>query len=794
MQKNVITGGNYDVDLVLRSPSGKVLYQDQKKQYDNVEKTAEEDGAYEFCFSNEFSTFTHKVIYIDWRVDGDPEHEIAAASPHVAEGALTMIETKVQGIHESLKSVIDYQTHHRLREATGRVRAEDLKERVQMWSMGQFILIRFNTLMDGSLIDSHHRISLSTLTNISPDVNNDHESCLSNTNIRTDSVSTNQNGVNYTDNDNYITRNNNSESNSEMSKSSQFFTWRRGHRREMLSYATICFFAFMTGVEYAVILPTAFEYVKKLTNGDIYVGLVLSSYSISGSIAGIILGKISDITKKVKLLILITNVFEIVGNILYFLTSKISIVLLGRFIAGVGMGAVPPILADIAHRTKEVDRTKAISIILGCRQLGLLVGPCFALIIRSMSFNIGSVNVNQYNGPGFLMAVVWFFLQIICWFCFYDRQPETTSGPSSNGLRSNDLPKHKYYRSGEKDQQQIQTEEQQHQSLSWKVYYQQYFRAEMLVLFLATFITYFNQTALETIVAAFTKKHFQWNQVHISILFALAGLEIICVYLCLVKLCIKRFEDRMLLIFGFISLTCACTLGVFFTWTMTDRASANKSLLPMFVIFVFLDLLGLPFIAATSVSLFTKLTIKELQGFSQGVQRLVMGIGTIVGPLFASALLNRLHIMMTTMLSMTFLTLMLIFLILRRLIPLKNNDKDRVTTTNNNSLEENGEEIAFPLSNNNNHCYVPLCRDDDGTDEESCQLLKNSSPSLSKYISDSIEREKRSNEINEECRTRSPTIPHSNGGSLKFDTSSTNYSCQLSDEFMNDNGGDSLGR
>ena len=49
----------------------------------------------------------------------------------------------------------------------------------------------------------------------------------------------------------------------------------------------------------------------------------------------------------------------------------------------------------------------------------------------------------------------------------------------------------------------------------------------------------------------------------------------------------------------------------------------------MFIIFVILDLLGLPFLAATSVSLFTKLTIKELQGFSQGIQRMIMGIGTI---------------------------------------------------------------------------------------------------------------------------------------------------------------------
>ncbi len=64
MINQVVTGGNYDVDLELKSPSGKFLYKETKKQYDQIEQTAAEDGVYEFCFSNEFSTITHKVIYI----------------------------------------------------------------------------------------------------------------------------------------------------------------------------------------------------------------------------------------------------------------------------------------------------------------------------------------------------------------------------------------------------------------------------------------------------------------------------------------------------------------------------------------------------------------------------------------------------------------------------------------------------------------------------------------------------------------------------------------------------------
>lgn len=141
-----------------------------------------------------------------------------------------------------------------------------------------------------------------------------------------------------------------------------------------------------------------------------------------------------------------------------------------------------------------------------------------------------------------------------------------TTGPSA----SPDSPKHKYTRSDHPSRQEQQV-------LSSKIYCEQYVRIEMIVLFLATFIAYFNQTALETIVAAFTEKHFGWNTVHTSILFAFAGLEIIIIYVLLVFVLTKRFEDRFLLVFGFISVTVACALGAFFTWSFHSFGWSGQS-------------------------------------------------------------------------------------------------------------------------------------------------------------------------------------------------------------------------
>jgi hypothetical protein len=146
----VVTGGNYDVDMTMKTPKGKVLYQEKKKQYDSFRHTAEEDGIYEVCFSNEFSTFTHKVVFVDWQV-GEEQPLLAPSSP---EKAMTFMESSAQSIHDKLNQILDDQTHYRLREAQGRAHAEDLNERVQLWSLSQLAIVLLVGILQVTLIRS----------------------------------------------------------------------------------------------------------------------------------------------------------------------------------------------------------------------------------------------------------------------------------------------------------------------------------------------------------------------------------------------------------------------------------------------------------------------------------------------------------------------------------------------------------------------------------------------------------------------------------------------------------------
>uniref|UniRef100_A0AAY4BMB5 GOLD domain-containing protein n=1 Tax=Denticeps clupeoides TaxID=299321 RepID=A0AAY4BMB5_9TELE len=158
-ERGVIAGGNYDVDCVVSDPGDRVLYQERKKQYDSFSHTTSTKGVYRVCFSNEFSTFSHKTIYLDFRFGEErpllPDMNRGTGHDCIQWGlnlglcitydvcvcVYSQMESACLSIHEILKVVVDSQTWYRLREAQDRIRAEDLNQRISYWSVGETIIL-----------------------------------------------------------------------------------------------------------------------------------------------------------------------------------------------------------------------------------------------------------------------------------------------------------------------------------------------------------------------------------------------------------------------------------------------------------------------------------------------------------------------------------------------------------------------------------------------------------------------------------------------------------------------------
>nr|CAB3267024.1 transmembrane emp24 domain-containing protein 7 [Phallusia mammillata] len=133
LEYQVISGGRYDVDCYVEDQDGLKLYQEKRKQYDSHEWEATKNTTYQICFSNEFSTITHKVVYFDFSVGS--EKPIVDSMDRAT--ALSLMETACANIHEASNKVVNFQTHFRLRESLSRTFAERLGNRVQLWSLIQ---------------------------------------------------------------------------------------------------------------------------------------------------------------------------------------------------------------------------------------------------------------------------------------------------------------------------------------------------------------------------------------------------------------------------------------------------------------------------------------------------------------------------------------------------------------------------------------------------------------------------------------------------------------------------------
>ncbi|KAI5612629.1 major facilitator superfamily domain-containing protein 8, partial [Silurus asotus] len=485
-------------------------------------------------------------------------------------------------------------------------------------------------------------------------------------------------------------------------------------RKRKLSFVTIGLLFFLSGIEYAVILPTIWRYLQILDAPPYFLGLGLSAFSFSGLVTGPLFGRWSDRTRTTKTIILFSNLFEIVGNFMYFLGYSKWLLLSSRLVAGVGAGAGSSIFGFLTQTTVPEERARVFAAVMAARQAGLLIGPAFNIFLRLCDFRLGPFIVNKYTAPGLFMCAMWLVLQLAVLLLYWDVPPLDSLPKSNTALREEDEQPLICLQGQDgtpgsctmvlSDQTETQLSEELgtsepgatpasdrppslddpfenfnasqafyrsvpelhlfHLSLSQFLSFLslslslEFLREEVVVLLTAQFITLFNQTALETMVTPMTQKYFGFGELGNSVMYGLCGVEVIAGFF-LVRWLSHVFEERVLLAAGLLVSCVACVWCLVF---LADPKGGFALQLTEFIVGVFLQLLGLPFVAVSQVTLFSKVTAEKTQGFSQGVRRSIGGLATILGPLWAGGLTGNLYVMLGMMLFL--LTLIMIMMVL----------------------------------------------------------------------------------------------------------------------------------
>ncbi|KAM9844617.1 major facilitator superfamily domain-containing protein 8 [Aulostomus maculatus] len=440
------------------------------------------------------------------------------------------------------------------------------------------------------------------------------------------------------------------------------------HKKRNLTFITIGLIFMLNGIEYAVILPTIWRYLQILEAPPYFLGLGLSAFSLSGLLSGPLFGLWSDRSKTTKTIILLSNLFEIAGNFMYFMGYSKWLLLCSRLVAGIGAGAGSAIFGFLTRCTRPDERAGIFAAIMACRQAGLLVGPAFNLFLRLCDFKLGPFVVNKYTSPGIFMCLLWALLQFVVLAIYWDVQPNTLTeeGAPMVELKQeeeeeaplmglDDEPVHNYSTlNSDHAENSASSEMQPFYGASSSNLFQkfsassEFLKEEVVVLLTAQFITLFNQTALETMVTPLTQRYFSFGELGNSLMYSLCGVEVILGFF-FVRWLSRKVADRAVLAVGLVICCAACIWCIIFLGNLRGGYGWELS---AFIIGVFLQLLGLPFVAVSQVSLFSKVTSEKTQGFSQGVRRSVGGLATILGPLWAGGLTDNLYIMLGMMLAL----------------------------------------------------------------------------------------------------------------------------------------------
>jgi len=114
----VQSGGSFDVDFEIKDPNDKVILDGQRERQGDYVFTANTVGEYSFCFENDMSTLTDKLVDFDIMVESEPRRE-APAKPGQLQEQTSALEESIYRLNSQFLSIKRTQKYFHTRENRG---------------------------------------------------------------------------------------------------------------------------------------------------------------------------------------------------------------------------------------------------------------------------------------------------------------------------------------------------------------------------------------------------------------------------------------------------------------------------------------------------------------------------------------------------------------------------------------------------------------------------------------------------------------------------------------------------
>jgi len=138
----------------------------------------------------------------------------------------------------------------------------------------------------------------------------------------------------------------------------------------------LMFTAFVDMVGSTMILPLVPFYASRMGANGAMLGVILASFAVAQLVSAPGWGRFSDYYGR-RPAILVGLIVSSIAYVVFAFTDTLPLLLISRFVQGVGGGTVGVLQAYVADSMRESDRAKSLGWLSAATSLGVVVGPAF---------------------------------------------------------------------------------------------------------------------------------------------------------------------------------------------------------------------------------------------------------------------------------------------------------------------------------------------------------------------------------------------------------------------------------
>ncbi|KAI6176062.1 hypothetical protein M3Y97_00758200 [Aphelenchoides bicaudatus] len=175
--------------------------------------------------------------------------------------------------------------------------------------------------------------------------------------------------------------------------------------------------SFVGAVQFSLYFSALWPYMKKIDPGisEGFFGLTVALYSLGQVISAPAFGAWSNRIKQVKKPLTLGLFLMFVGNLIYIFMEILPfqrryILLICRFVVGMGSGNVALLRSYAATASHKSDRSRAIAFVTCGQAVGMTLGPAFQLFFTPFPYPgisiFGLFHLNLYTLPAYLACTI----------------------------------------------------------------------------------------------------------------------------------------------------------------------------------------------------------------------------------------------------------------------------------------------------------------------------------------------------------------------------------------------------